>query len=190
MDAVIFIIGSGPHGRELADLARDLHLDPVMLDDNREVPGTDGDIDALVWLGPGPYVLGPAWPRIRRQVDERVSGLGLPYDRPAVLVHPSAMVISPGARVLIGAHVGRHSHIHANAVVAHSSWVGEFSMVCPGAMIAGECHIGDDVFVGVGASIKNGVTVGDGALIGAGAVVVRDVDPGDIVVGSPAKPLV
>jgi UDP-2-acetamido-3-amino-2,3-dideoxy-glucuronate N-acetyltransferase len=43
--------------------------------------------------------------------------------------------------------------------------------------------------LGSGAVILGGVTVGAGALVGAGAVVTRDVQPGEVVVGSPARPL-
>jgi UDP-2-acetamido-3-amino-2,3-dideoxy-glucuronate N-acetyltransferase len=44
--------------------------------------------------------------------------------------------------------------------------------------------------LGSGAVVLGGVTVGAGALVGAGAVVTRDVQPGEIVVGSPARALV
>ena len=43
--------------------------------------------------------------------------------------------------------------------------------------------------LGSGAVVLGGVTVGAGALVGAGAVVTRDVQPGEIVVGSPARAL-
>jgi acetyltransferase-like isoleucine patch superfamily enzyme len=43
--------------------------------------------------------------------------------------------------------------------------------------------------VGSGATILGGVTIGEGAIVGAGAVVTRDVEPGDTVVGNPARPL-
>jgi UDP-2-acetamido-3-amino-2,3-dideoxy-glucuronate N-acetyltransferase len=44
--------------------------------------------------------------------------------------------------------------------------------------------------LGSGAVILGGVRIGEGALVGAGAVVTRDVDPGEVVVGSPARALV
>jgi len=43
--------------------------------------------------------------------------------------------------------------------------------------------------LGSGAVISGGVRIGRGALVGAGAVVVHDVEPGQIVVGNPARPL-
>jgi UDP-2-acetamido-3-amino-2,3-dideoxy-glucuronate N-acetyltransferase len=44
--------------------------------------------------------------------------------------------------------------------------------------------------LGSGAVISGGLHIGEGALVGAGAVVTRDVQPGQIVVGNPARPFV
>jgi acetyltransferase-like isoleucine patch superfamily enzyme len=41
--------------------------------------------------------------------------------------------------------------------------------------------------LGSGAVILGGVCIGERALVGAGAVVTRDVEPGEIVVGNPAR---
>lgn len=49
-------------------------------------------------------------------------------------------------------------------------------------------HIGSDVWVGGAAIILPGIRIGDGAVIGAGSVVTRDVEPGQTVVGNPARP--
>jgi UDP-2-acetamido-3-amino-2,3-dideoxy-glucuronate N-acetyltransferase len=44
--------------------------------------------------------------------------------------------------------------------------------------------------IGSGVVVLGGVRIGAGALVGAGAVVTRDVEPGEIVVGNPARVLV
>jgi UDP-2-acetamido-3-amino-2,3-dideoxy-glucuronate N-acetyltransferase len=49
--------------------------------------------------------------------------------------------------------------------------------------------IGRRASLGSGAVIMGGVTVGEGAVVGAGAVVTRDVAPGEVVAGTPARPL-
>ena len=49
--------------------------------------------------------------------------------------------------------------------------------------------IGRRASLGSGAVIMGGVSVGEGAVVGAGAVVTRDVAPGEVVAGSPARPL-
>jgi UDP-2-acetamido-3-amino-2,3-dideoxy-glucuronate N-acetyltransferase len=43
--------------------------------------------------------------------------------------------------------------------------------------------------LGSGAVILGGLRIGAGAIVGAGAVVTRDVEPGDVVVGNPARAL-
>jgi UDP-2-acetamido-3-amino-2,3-dideoxy-glucuronate N-acetyltransferase len=43
--------------------------------------------------------------------------------------------------------------------------------------------------IGSNATIVGNVTIGEAALVGAGAVVTRDVAPGEVVAGSPARPL-
>jgi acetyltransferase-like isoleucine patch superfamily enzyme len=43
--------------------------------------------------------------------------------------------------------------------------------------------------LGSGAVISGGLRIGQGALVGAGAVVTHDVEPGETVVGNPARPV-
>jgi UDP-2-acetamido-3-amino-2,3-dideoxy-glucuronate N-acetyltransferase len=50
-------------------------------------------------------------------------------------------------------------------------------------------EVGPRATVGSGVTILGGVRIGEGAIIGAGAVVTKDVEPGEIVVGNPARPL-
>lgn len=50
-----------------------------------------------------------------------------------------------------------------------------------------ETHIGNKVRIGSDTMLIAPVTVGDGAATGAGSVVTKDIDPGELVVGVPAK---
>jgi sugar O-acyltransferase (sialic acid O-acetyltransferase NeuD family) len=198
---VIIVCGAGPHGREIGEIIRDLDSEPLYLDDNPKVAVQPvkrvAQIDAE-------YVLGPAWPLVRRavacKVQDALEQAVYEFDA-AVLVHPDAtvtrsadlaggVVIAPGVRIMTDVSIGWHTHINVNATVSHSCVVGDFVTICPGVHISGEVSIGDDVFVGVGAVVKNGVSIGDGALIGAGAVVLSDVAAGTVVAGNPARVLV
>lgn len=58
-----------------------------------------------------------------------------------------------------------------------------------GLEIAYPVHIEKHVWIGGGAIILAGVTIGQGAVVGAGSVVTKDVQPGQTVVGNPAKPI-
>ncbi|MFN0138490.1 MAG: bifunctional UDP-N-acetylglucosamine diphosphorylase/glucosamine-1-phosphate N-acetyltransferase GlmU [Pyrinomonadaceae bacterium] len=50
-----------------------------------------------------------------------------------------------------------------------------------------ETQIGDNVRIGSDTMLIAPIAVGDGAVTGAGSVVTKDVEPGDLVVGVPAK---
>lgn len=195
---MIVVCGAGPHGREIADVARDSYLDVVFLDDNTDLPEVEGPLDALALYNAG-YVYGAAWPAIRHLIHTRARAAGVRWEA-ATLIHMEAtvsrtatlepgVVIAAGVRITNGTLIGAHTHIKVNATVSHSCQVGSFCTIAPGANIAGEVMVGDDVFIGVGAAIKHGVKIGSGALVGAGAVVIGDVEPGATVVGVPARPL-
>ncbi len=53
-----------------------------------------------------------------------------------------------------------------------------------------ETHIGNDVKIGSDTMLVAPVTIGDGASTGAGSVVTKDVEPGELVVGVPARTLI
>ncbi|RZK30259.1 MAG: acyltransferase [Hymenobacter sp.] len=56
-------------------------------------------------------------------------------------------------------------------------------------LLRSEIVIEDFVWIGIGAIILPGVHLGKGAVVGAGAVVSKSVEPGRIVVGNPARPV-
>lgn len=55
--------------------------------------------------------------------------------------------------------------------------------------IKAQVVIEDYVWIGTSAMILPGVRIGRGAVVGARAVVSKSVEPGNIVVGNPAKPI-
>lgn len=172
MAPVIAVLGAGPHGRQVAAL-----LEAELFDDDKP---------PLLGCAYGahhhPYVIGAAFPNVRRQIASRLPDDAKPWE--------DGVVIFPGVRIGQGATVGKHTHLLYNVVVSHGCHVGEFVTVASGAVLCGEVTVGDDVFIGAGATIiHGGITVGDGATIGAGAVVLDDVPAGATVIGNPARML-
>lgn len=85
--------------------------------------------------------------------------------------------------------IGEGTKIDNLVHVAHNVRIGKNCLIVALTCIGGGVVIEDGTYVGIGAGIRNQITIGEGALIGMGAVVVKDVDPGDIVIGNPAKPM-
>ena len=101
-------------------------------------------------------------------------------------IHPGAVigrrvVIDHGMGVVIGetAVLGDDSHLYHGVTLGTSS------------MAKGKRHptVGKNVIIGAGAKVLGNINVGDGARVGANAVVVGDVQPGQTVVGIPARPV-
>lgn len=111
--------------------------------------------------------------------------------------------IQRGARIGARCKVQSHSFICEGVTIEDEVFVGHGVMFVndkyPRATTDGrlqgeqdwqllETVIGRGAALGSGAVILGGVHVGAGAIVGAGAVVTRDVVPGEVVVGSPARP--
>ncbi len=173
---MIAVIGCGPHGWEIAHLVGAFGV--KMLDDN--LAGYQGS-DWLENRPEMPYLAGAVWPKVRRQIVERV---GI---QPAL---DDGRVFFPGSHVGQNVTIGRHAHIGYNAVISHGCRVGDFVSVCANATLSGEVIVEDDVFIGANAVvIHGGITIGKGATVGAGSVVLKDVPPGQTVAGNPATNL-
>jgi acetyltransferase-like isoleucine patch superfamily enzyme len=173
---VIAVLGAGPHGKQIAALQHTTKAE--LYDDN-----IHGYEPVLKGATRSPWLVGAAWPSVRRQIAEKcVEALTIES------AYQRGNVLWPGAKVGNEVQLGKHVHIQWNAVVSHSCVVGDYVTICPGAVLSGEVHVEDDVFIGAGAVIiHGGVIIGKGALIGAGAVVLGDVPPGATVVGNPAR---
>jgi serine O-acetyltransferase len=86
--------------------------------------------------------------------------------------------------------------IHPNVTIGQRVRLFHHVTLATEACIGSEHRIliGDDVLIGAGAIVigrgSQSLRIGKGAVIGAGAVVTHDVREGEVVVGSPAKPII
>lgn len=171
---MLAILGSGPHGHQIAALHPEIHS--VFYDDHLK-----GYEPVITGAMRHPWIVGAAWPKIRRAIAESVEGA----------VHPAfqrGVVIYPGCRLGFDVTLGDHVHAQFNSVISHGCRVGDYVTLCPGVVLSGDVVVEDDVFVGANATIiHGGITIGRGALVGAGAVVIDNVSAGATMAGVPAR---
>jgi sugar O-acyltransferase (sialic acid O-acetyltransferase NeuD family) len=206
----LIILGAGGSSREILGAVEDINrLEPRwrvlgFLDDNPALQGKS--VDGLPLLGPlaaakehpAQLIVGIAsWrkPGARREV---VLRLGLPRERYATVIHPSASInsrvtIGAGTTILqnvvitSGTVVGDHVLISQNVTMAHDQVIDDFVTIASAAIITGGVKLRAGCYLGSGCTIMNRVTVNEGALVGIGSVVMIDVPAGVTVSGYPAR---
>jgi acetyltransferase-like isoleucine patch superfamily enzyme len=108
--------------------------------------------------------------------------------------------VGSGAHLEPGNQIGARSRIHSGCFLS-STTLGTDVFCGPHVVFTDDPHppcpryedcvggarVGNGVSLGARAVILPGIEIGERSLVGAGAVVVHDVDPGDTVVGSPAR---
>jgi sugar O-acyltransferase (sialic acid O-acetyltransferase NeuD family) len=203
----LVIVGAGGFARETAAAATAAAWRVIgFVDDNPELHGTVrsghpilGGVDLATGMDAAVVVCvgNPRNYTARRQIVER---LGLPADRYATVVHPTASVgagseIGPGTVLLAGTvltadvTVGAHVAVMPQAVLTHDDRVGDYATIASGVRLGGSAVLGTGAYVGAGALVREGVTVGAWSLIGMGSVVLTDVPSEETWVGNPARKL-
>jgi len=207
----LVVIGSGGFGRETVEAVRALNAAGACwrlagyLDDDPARHGTviDGvpvrggtgelsnmpDASVVVCTGrPDNYA---SRPRI-------VERLGLPPERYATIIHPSAAVsstsqVGPGSVLLAqtvltaGVTVGSHVAIMPHVILTHDDVIGDFATLASGVCLGGGVHVGWCAYIGAGALVREYRSIGSGALVGMGAIVTRDIPPHEVWAGVPAR---
>lgn len=192
----VIIIGSGGHGRVVADIVRAAG-DSVagFLDDSRtseEVLGTTGDY-AKFASDDTAFVIAVGNARIRERLSASMNNCKwYTAIHPSAVISPDARigegtVIAPNAVVNSGASIGRHCIVNTAAVVEHDNMIEDFVHVSVGAKLGGTVSIGRSTWVGIGAVVSNNISVCGGCMLGAGTVVVRDITQPGKYIGVPAR---
>lgn len=137
-------------------------------------------------------------PRSFRQRPELVRTLGIPNDRFATIIHPSAILaegvrigrgclIYPNVVMMTDSCLADHVTVLANSTINHDTFIGAYSILASGVQVSGNVRVGGCCYLGSSSCLIQGIQVGDLALIGMGATVIRSVEAGKTVVGNPAR---
>jgi sugar O-acyltransferase (sialic acid O-acetyltransferase NeuD family) len=177
-------------GGSAEERGRDLGLGVVIGDDAWFL---EQDVQADVVIGIG-------YPKVRAKVLERYLAQGDRFQYPN-LIHPAATldfrrvelgrgnVVTAGVAMTCDIEIHDFNLFNLNVTVGHDAAIGSYDLFNPSVNVSGFVKVGDRVLVGTGAQILEQLSIGADATVGAGAVVRADVEPGQTVVGVPAKPI-
>ncbi|WP_105969412.1 acetyltransferase [Streptomyces geranii] len=205
----LLIVGAGGFARETAQAVRDTGEFELLghLDDNPDLHGTEvdgvpvlGGCDLVHELTGARVVICVGNPRDYAARARLVRRFGLPLDRYATVIHPTAAVsstsrVGPGSVLLAhcvltaAVQVGAHVAVMPQAVLTHDDVVEDFVTITSGVRLGGGVRLERGAYVGSGALVREGTTVGAWSQIGLGSTVLGDVPPGEVWVGSPARRL-
>lgn len=207
----LLIAGAGGLARETASAVAAINaVGPQwtlrgFLDDDPTLHGTTvsgvpviGPLDAVADHPDAALVVciaNPRNPGVRGLVTRR---LGLPGDRYATIVHPSASVgtgcsVGPGSVILAqtvltaDVRVGAHVAVMPQVVLTHDDEVGDFATIASGVRVSGGVVIGAAAYLGTGALIRESLRIGARSIVGMGSVLLRDVPAGEVWAGNPAR---
>ena len=175
------------------------------LDDRKDLENTRvlgvpviGPFAAATELTDCAFVTGIGSPYNYWRREEIIKALGIPFERFATIVHPTAAISSSAelgfgtvihqhAVITTGALIGNHVLILPQVVISHGATVGDFTIVNSGACLAGEVKVGRCCYLGARSAVRQETVLGDACQVGIGAVVLKDVAPKTVVVGNPAR---
>jgi sugar O-acyltransferase (sialic acid O-acetyltransferase NeuD family) len=138
-------------------------------------------------------------PDVMRERLRLVRGLGIPENRFANFIHPTAYlspsvslghgnVILSHSCLLHGVSLGNLNIINSHVVIEHETSFQDGSFVAASACIGARVRVGTGTFVGLNATVREDVAIADYAFVGMASGVVHSIDEGAVVYGVPARP--
>ena len=194
----LLVVGAGGHAKVVIDAARAAGFD---------VAGVIGDPQGRTELLGVPisrsaegvfaenFIIAVGDNRARAELFDQYCRAG---QRPAVVVHPSAIIaegvevgggtfIAAGVVINVGTRIGDNAILNTSCTVDHDCDVGDHAHVGPTSGLCGAVSVGAGALIGVGCSLIPLSSVGEWAVVGAGSTVIRDVPAGETHAGVPAR---
>ncbi|MGG1664119.1 acetyltransferase [Brevibacillus sp. NRS-1366] len=204
---MIGIIGSGGHGKVIADIFIRAHAKPNLIfftspplppsavfQSFPMYPDTPEQLLASQVVIAGWHVaIGNPFTR-KKKIEFLLEQGGKLFqaihDRSII---SSSAAIGEGTSLMAGAVInpevviGKGCIINTTASIDHDCSIGDYVNIGPGCKLAGGVKIGECTDLGTGAIVIPGVEIGNCCLIGAGAVVIEPIPNYSVAVGVPAK---
>lgn len=136
-----------------------------------------------------------------KEIFYKVEALGIPPDRFATLIHPTAVIpkgfchigngvlMAPLSQLSPDTTIEDNCILLPNSFVGHDSVLKKFAHVATNGVIGANVVVGRACHIGSNATIKEKVTIGDFALVGAGSVVLNNIPENTVNVGNPSRVL-
>jgi acetyltransferase EpsM len=202
----IVVIGEGGHSKIIQDIIAAVNTYKIVaiLDDKYEdvqeregilygpisavssITNEDENIKFIVAIGNN---------QVRSEI---VKKIGLPNNRFATLIHPSAIispsacigegtVVMPNCVISANAKIGKHVIINTGAIVEHDNHISDYAHISPNATLTGSVSVGEGTHIGASATVIPGIIIGEWSIVGAGSTVIRDIPSFSKAVGSPTR---
>jgi len=145
------------------------------------------------------FFIGYVGMKNEKEIFEKISSLGIPSNRYATLIHPTAIIpkgfchigngvlMAPLSQISPDTTIEDNCILLPNSFLGHDSTMRRFAHITSNSVIGGNVTIGRGAHIGTNATIREDVTIGDYALVGSGSMVLSDVPENSIVVGNPAR---
>ena len=209
----VIILGTGGNSVDILDTINDINTAATsvlfecigFLDDNETL--WDKAFHGAKVLGPLSYagrfnecyfVNGIGSPTNFRNKEAIITKTGIPKERFATIIHPSATVsrtaqlgfgtvVFQHVTITTDATIGDHVIILPHAVVSHNDVVGDYTCIATGVSISGGVKVGRSCYLGAGTTVIENIQIGDLCLAGMGSVIIETILSNAVVVGNPAR---
>ena len=204
----LLILGSGGHGRVVADVAEKTKffqeisfLDNNFLNNNfsksvnsKKVIGEISKSSikkyssefSHAFVGIGDNIMRINWFKILETMNFEIPTIIDPsaeISKYAVLERGAfintKVVVQCNAKIKFG------SILNTSCTIDHDSVIGEGTHISPGVNVAGNVNIGKFCWIGIGSQIIQNVQIGDNVTVGGGSLVLKDIPKNLKVFGSP-----
>jgi len=163
------------------------------------VIGTSADVYKYLVDEEVYFFIGYVGMKSEKEIFEKITSLGIPRNRFASLIHPTAIIpkgfcfigngvlMAPLSQLSPDTTVEDNCILLPNSFLGHDSKMENFSHITANSVVGGNVQIGKGAHIGTNATVRENVKIGDFSLVGSGSVVLNDVPENSIVVGNPAK---